>query len=625
MADGRFPLETRPVFADLYRMRESIGLRECSGFAPLGRTGWPVLTPARESLPEMYESFFQFRDRPFPSAPRPDLYFPAAGTERALQTLARCVDRGEGPAVLVGAAGTGKSLVCQSLAERFNERFHVALLSSGHLDAPRALLQNILFELNLPYRGLEEGELRLSLIDFLEPGKSDRDGMLLVVDEAHTLPLELLEEIRMITNLVRHGLPRVRLVLAGGHALEEQLADPKLESLNQRVAARCYLQSLSYDETRDYVRAQIAAVGGELERVFTDSALDAIYQATDGVPRLINQVCDHALMLASVAQRQPADAGLIEEAWADIQQLPAPWHESASADRPADSVIEFGALDEPAGSSDLESDASDAHRWQDSMAEEEGRSVEGTAAREVAGAAAIDLTERLDQIEQRVAEVESDAGAASETDAEGQAAQACVPQVQVASEPVEQASSATAASISTPNPFDEPFEQEEIVVDPYARLRMPAESSSPLVTSQQQQELAAAAQTIFQHANVAMPGADAAPEPAGAEGDIDETAGPAACEAEAPCAAETAPRAVAGEPEEESAIPMPCPSPASEENGDEARAVVVGARVMRAPPPDDSDLIVVVDDQDRDGGSDRLPGNAHRQEYRQLFSRLREG
>src|SRR5207244_2142982 len=119
-----------------------------------------------------------------------------------------------------------------------------------------ALLQNILFELKLPYRDMDEGELRLSLVDHLEPRSGGPDGLLLLVDEAHMLPLRLLEEIRLLTNVVRDGQTRVRLVLAGGMALEERLTSPKLESLHQRIAARCYLQSLRRDETIYYVQEQ---------------------------------------------------------------------------------------------------------------------------------------------------------------------------------------------------------------------------------------------------------------------------------------------------------------------------------------------------------------------------------
>ena len=204
---------------------------------------------------DMYEAFFHLNSRPFPSAPRTDRYFPASAIENSRQTLSRCIERAEGPGLLVGGPGTGKSLVCALLADQFRERFHLVKLDHARFCTRRALLQAVMFELNLPYRGLDEGELRLAMIEFAKSTDAAREGLLLVIDEAQTLPVRLIEEIRMITNVVVGGQPRLRLVLSGNSSLEERLSSPKLESLNQRIAARCYLQPLNYEETASYTRA----------------------------------------------------------------------------------------------------------------------------------------------------------------------------------------------------------------------------------------------------------------------------------------------------------------------------------------------------------------------------------
>ncbi|MEO8493594.1 MAG: AAA family ATPase [Planctomycetota bacterium] len=298
----------------------------------------------------MYESFFRFTSRPFVAAPVVTSYFASESAEAARQTLTRSIDRAEGPGLIVGPAGVGKTLLCRTLAARFQETFQVAMLSSTRILTRKALLQNILFELALPYRNMEEGELRLSLLDHLQPNEVCPNGMLLIIDEAHSLPLRLLEEIRMITNLVRDGQPRVRLVLAGGAKLEEKFASPKLESFNQRIAARCYLEPFGRDDTIDYVLSRLAAAGGQRDPIFDEGALRAIYQATDGIPRLINQVCDHALVMAFAGGRRRIDAVGVQEAWADLQQLPGPWHETAPLETTG-TTIEFGELDaEPVAS-----------------------------------------------------------------------------------------------------------------------------------------------------------------------------------------------------------------------------------------------------------------------------------
>lgn len=305
----------------------------------------------------MYEGFFQLRKRPFAAAPNADCFIPSTSSEHARQTLIRCIERGEGPALLVGPAGTGKSLLCLLLAKHFETRLRVAHLSTSRLATRRDLLQNLLFGLKLPYRGLDEGELRLSLLDRLDIDDAFQSGALVIVDEAHSLPLRLLEELRLVTNLVRDGVPRVRLVLAGGPLLEERFTHPKLESFNQRLAARCYVHPLNREETFEYVRQQILRVGGQPAQIFADDALQTIYRATDGIPRLINQVCDHALLLAHLGGRKPVPPAGIEEAWADLQQLPLPWGEppaSTNVAEPESDMIEVGQLaDEPAASFEL--------------------------------------------------------------------------------------------------------------------------------------------------------------------------------------------------------------------------------------------------------------------------------
>jgi type II secretory pathway predicted ATPase ExeA len=298
----------------------------------------------------MYNAHFGFTRRPFAAAPQVNQYFPATAIEAARQTLARCIERAEGAAVVVGPSGTGKTLLCQVLAAHFKDSLKVVLLPSGRLSTRRNLLQAILYELGQAYRGMDEGELRLALVDHLATSEDCAPGVVLLVDEAHSLPLRLFEEIRLLTDAVRQGQTQVRLVMAGGCALEERVAHPRLDSFSQRLVARCYLESLSRTETYDYIQAQVAATGAAAQKIFPAEACRAVYQATDGVPRLVNQVCDHALLLAYAAGRRQLDAAQVEEAWADLQQLPAPSSEESPRD--GGSVIEFGGLDDSSADGD---------------------------------------------------------------------------------------------------------------------------------------------------------------------------------------------------------------------------------------------------------------------------------
>lgn len=418
----------------------------------------------------IYESFFRLTARPFPAAPVADRYVPVGSMEQARETITRCVERAEGPAVILGSAGTGKSMLCQVLAHRLRDRYQVAVLDSARLCTRRALLQNILFELQLPYRDREEGELRLALIDYLQPREDRPNGLLLIVDEAHTLPLRLLEEIRMLTNVVRHGQPRVRLVLAAHLAFDERLASPRLESLNQRIAARCYLQSLNCDETCQYVRTLLGGVGGSPDAFFSADAWRAIFRATDGVPRLINQVCDHVLLLAAVGGHHTIDARGIEEAWADLQQLPSPWsyeNRPGTVDTGAqEGMLEFGELDDS---------------FADELPPPSTSSLGGgVLAQRSSGDQPHDAVEAVEDcltaIESGVLAMAAEPASAPapgpsqcDDDEQFRPASTAEPEIEL-------------VLPQTHNPFDEPFEQEEVLVDPFASLGTLQASLSSVAT-----------------------------------------------------------------------------------------------------------------------------------------------
>lgn len=411
----------------------------------------------------MYESIFQMHERPFLVAPRVDRYYPAGAVEYARQTLSRGIERTEGPGLLIGPAGTGKTMLCHLLAEQFRDAYKVVLLSSTRLGAPRDLLQNILFELGLPYRDMEEGEMRLALIDHLKPRESCPHGMLLIVDEAHTLKLQLFEEIRMLTNLVRDGRPRVQLVLAGGPLLEERFASPKLESLNQRIAARCYLHAMNREETCEYLRSQMTAVGRAAEHVFSDDALHAVYTATDGIPRLVNQLCDHALVLAAVGGHARLDAAGIEEAWADLQQLPTPATMSnqitlGGTTAETGDVVEFGQLDDEF----RESSSSETELHDDAEFVPAGSAFDDDDDDKTP-----EHPSPVDEIERRLDEASDLVSAAQDQDAE-------------------------LAAQTQPNPFDESFEEEEVVIDSYASLDHELLRGRPQVSCPDGRELALA-------------------------------------------------------------------------------------------------------------------------------------
>jgi type II secretory pathway predicted ATPase ExeA len=390
-------------------------------------------------------------ERVFPTYPQVGRYFPAASMEDARHRLGRAIERGDGPGLVIGGPGTGKSLLLQVLASQYHERFDVVLPACARLCTRRALLQAILFELGLPYRVRDEGDLRLSLLDHLLSREECPTGLLLLVDEAQTLSINLLDELRVLTNLVRGGLPRVRLVLAGSSALEESFAHPDLESFSQRLAARCYLGPFGREETTQFVRAQIAASSGAPDELFSQDAWEAIFDATDGVPRLVNQLCDRALLEASEAKRSRIDCSIIQAAWADIQQLPAPWDTPAPTTAPPAplQVVEFGQLE--------------------STSKSEVRPAEQLFVEPEDDLSEIDSTE-LDDVDDEII---------------GASKAPAIPTAKVATDS------------NSSNPFAEEFDEEEVVIDSFASWDEMFRRDVPRVQNRRDPEFAALVQSAI--------------------------------------------------------------------------------------------------------------------------------
>jgi type II secretory pathway predicted ATPase ExeA len=256
------------------------------------------------------------------AVPRTQFYHPAKVIDAALHAIDRAIRRAEGISLVIGPPGTGKSLLLAKVSESVAEDFRVALLSGARICTRRALWQSILADLAQPYRGLDEAELRIAVAEVVRELAATGSGLVILVDEAHTLPLRLIEELRLLANTPT-PLPAVHVVLAGPAALEERLASPKMESLAQRIAVRSYLEPLDHAEAVAYLRTQTRAAFLEWDTCFEPGCDDAVYSVADGVPRLMNQLCDQAIVLLADARRRvkPSD---IAAAWQEIQKLPSP-------------------------------------------------------------------------------------------------------------------------------------------------------------------------------------------------------------------------------------------------------------------------------------------------------------
>lgn len=276
----------------------------------------------------MYETQFLLKRRPFAATPDPRCFLGAGTIQAALDELVVCVEQGQGVAIVSAPAGTGKTLLSERLRMELDSRFEVIFLRHASFLTRRALLQSILADLNHAYRRHDEQELRLELVPAIRALNPRREALVLLCDEAHMLNEDLLEELRILADLAEQGRPLVRLVLIGQPGLEETMARPGLEALNQRIRAHVCLESFDRAAALDYIDYRITWAGGRTDEIFTAEALELICRASEGVPRRINQLCDHSLLLAYVAEEKPVRSETILEALQDLRQLPLHWNES---------------------------------------------------------------------------------------------------------------------------------------------------------------------------------------------------------------------------------------------------------------------------------------------------------
>jgi len=307
----------------------------------------------------MYESFYGLRKRPFAAAPDAEVMVETPAVTDILSRVDRCVRHGRGVAVMTAAAGLGKTQLCHHFLRRFGIDYHVALLPNASFPTRRGFLQAILAELDQPFQKLGETELRLELTSVAKSAMSDAGGVVLVLDEAHRYSDKILDEVRLIANLIENGEPLIRVILAGHMELEDRLAEPGLSGLNERVGELVSLSKLTADESRLYLRERTFYAGGSLESLFDEASVALLVRACGGVPRCLNQLADHALLLGYVAERRPVDESLVREALDDLKRLPLQWHDplpentsdvarfcptGVAAGSETDSVIEIGGL-----------------------------------------------------------------------------------------------------------------------------------------------------------------------------------------------------------------------------------------------------------------------------------------
>ncbi|MBW2605536.1 MAG: AAA family ATPase [Deltaproteobacteria bacterium] len=267
-----------------------------------------------------YEQFFGLKDTPFRLTPDPAYYFPSDVHKEALQTLLYSIRAGEGFVQITGEPGTGKTLILRTILQQLGDEVTTALILNPRL-SPSELLRVILEDLGLDPLQMEkkskEALLRYFRDMLLEKARKGVKTVV-IIDEAQNLPNDTMEELRLLSNLETEKEKLLQIILVGQIELEKKLKSPDLKQLAQRITIRYRLKPLSKNDTIAYIYHRISvAGGGELIR-FSPMVLDRIHKLSKGVPRLINIICERALMAAFVEGKNTIKKGQVRKAMESI-------------------------------------------------------------------------------------------------------------------------------------------------------------------------------------------------------------------------------------------------------------------------------------------------------------------
>ncbi len=269
----------------------------------------------------MYKAFYNLKRNPFEITPDPSFLFSTRRHNEALAALYYGVRRHKGFVVLTGEVGTGKTLLLRCLLQSLKQSNDVkyAYVFNGRL-SPLEFLQYIAGDLGLPAAGKNKSELLLELASFVVARGQKKLTTVLVVDEAHHLSTDILEEIRLLTNLETADEKLLQILLVGQPELDEKLDSVDLRQLKQRVALRSHLASLDLNETKGYIERRLQLAGSSNpSELFPQETIAAVHRHSRGIPRLINTICENALIAAYARQGASVTPDIIEAIATDFR------------------------------------------------------------------------------------------------------------------------------------------------------------------------------------------------------------------------------------------------------------------------------------------------------------------
>ncbi len=259
----------------------------------------------------MYKAFYGLKKSPFSISPDPDFLFLSEAHGEALAHLTYGLSQRKGFVVITGEVGTGKTTLIHALLRQLPQRVRLAFVSNPLLtrDEFLSFLANA-FNIG---EVANKTQFLVRFTAFLESAYKANENVVIIVDEAHCLTKELLEEIRLLSNLETPNHKLVNIILVGQPELGDMLANIELRALRQRITLRYDLRAMTREETQNYIESRLLKAGAKDLAIFSDQAMEMIFRLTRGIPRLINILADHALLTGYVKEMKKIDEDIVTE------------------------------------------------------------------------------------------------------------------------------------------------------------------------------------------------------------------------------------------------------------------------------------------------------------------------
>lgn len=267
----------------------------------------------------MYENYYGLSSKPFQLTPDPSFFFASKWHKRAMSYLQYGLSQAEGFIVITGDIGTGKTTIANSLLNDIGENIVAAQIVTPKL-TPDELVKMVASKFHLATEGRSKADILKDLEAYLYGLHKNGNRALLLVDEAQNLPLETIEELRMLSNFQAEGKPLLQSFLLGQEELQPILRAPNMEQFRQRIVASCHLAPLTDTECQGYIEYRLHQAGWSGGQLFSPEAYDKIYQFTHGVPRKINTLMDRILLYGFLEELKTLDEEAVENVVREVSE-----------------------------------------------------------------------------------------------------------------------------------------------------------------------------------------------------------------------------------------------------------------------------------------------------------------